>query len=372
MNTALGIGSTRGGSTTAPGMDIIEFTGHRGGLQLRELRQIAAPHAGVPNRLYPVVAALEPSSNADHNESDDQTDHQDNAGYDGGEYYIPTSQKARWLLIYLTIFLWYHQALDITLQQLTATEAAKRNNSKELVAVANNMHSIENALAVCCDDFQRLMLVYNKFLHSQLNLEGELPKPKQELDNEFPESILRVEFSENVNAPQQKDDFYAYMYDENEEQQFEAEQNAPFPSPEKELLNFEKRITKGRFKPVLKQLKDRIDPIRQVMLEKEREVLASKGIDVDELFGKMENMEQQQEDNRMADTKASPPCDSSSNSDSDSADEEAFKRRSKQHKERDNFAEMRQFLAQKQAINLFNLPPPPVAAAEEELLESEC
>ncbi|KAI8044600.1 uncharacterized protein LOC128252417 [Drosophila gunungcola] len=265
------------------------------------------------------------------------------------------------------------QALDVTLQQLTATEAANRNNSKELVAVANNMHGIENALAVCCDDFQRLMLVYNKFLHSQLDLEGESPKPKQDLDNEFPESILRVEFSQNVDAPQQKDDFYAYMYDENEEHQFEAEQHAPFPSPEKELLNFEKRITKGKFKPVLKQLKDRIDPIRQVMLEKEREVLASKGINVDELFGKIENIEQQQEDNRLADAKHSPN-DSSSNSDSDldSDDEEAFRQRSKQHKERDNFAEMRQFLAQKQAINLFKLPPPPVAAAEEELLESEC
>jgi len=112
MNTALGIGSTRGGSTTAPGMDIIEFTGHRGGLQLRKLRQIAAPHAGVPYGLYPIVAALEPPTNADHNESDDQTDHQDNAGYDGGEYYIPTSQEPRWLLIYLTIFLWYHHFAD--------------------------------------------------------------------------------------------------------------------------------------------------------------------------------------------------------------------------------------------------------------------
>lgn len=162
------------------------------------------------------------------------------------------------------------------------------------------------------------------------------------------------------------------MYDENEEQHFEAEQNAPFPSPEKELLNFEKRITKGRFKPVLKQLKDRIDPIRQVMLEKEREVLASKGINVDELFGKMERVEQQQEDNRLADAAPLPVYESSSNSDSDSADEEAFRRRSKQHKERDNFAEMRQFLAQKQAINLFKLPPPPVAAGGEELLESEC
>ncbi|KAH8417946.1 hypothetical protein KR222_009027, partial [Zaprionus bogoriensis] len=275
------------------------------------------------------------------------------------------------------------QALDVTLQQLTATEAARRNNATQLVAVANNMRGIENALAVCCDDFQRLMLVYNKFLHSQMDLDVDTPqssKCAKAHEAEFPESILRVEFSQHPSEPQKCDDFYAYMYDEQEAQQHEAEQQqAPHPTPEKELLNFEKRITRGKFKPVLRQLKDRIDPIRQVMLQKEREVLTAKGIDVDELFGKMEQAEQQEQDNRLADA-ASRQSDydgSDSASDSDSADE-VFRRRSKQLKERDNFAEMRQFLAQKQAVNLFGLdaahlpvrPPPP--AVEEELLESEC
>ncbi|XP_001358522.2 uncharacterized protein dind [Drosophila pseudoobscura] len=271
------------------------------------------------------------------------------------------------------------QALDITLQQLTATEAAHKNNAKELVAVASNMRGIENALAVCCDDFQRLMLIYNKFLHSKLDLEEDLPKANSstKADDEFPDSILRVEFSQNVGETQQKDDFYAYMYDENEAEQYEAEQQAPYPTPEKELLNFEKRITKGKFKPVLKQLKDRIDPIRQVMLEKEREVLASKGINVDELFGQTEQVEQQQQqaDNRLTDVSQTERS-SGTDSESDSADERDLKQRSKQHKERDNFAEMRQFLAQKQAINLFKLNatqlPRPPAAVEEELLESEC
>jgi len=132
---------------------------------------------------------------------------------------------------------------------------------------------------------------------------------------------------------------------------------------------------KGKFKPVLRQLKDRIDPIRQVMLEKEREVLTAKGINVDELFGKMEEVEQkqQQQDNRLTDAARQSDYDGS-NSESDSADE-AYERRSKQIKDRDNFAEMRQFLAQKQAVNLFNLDaqmPRPTPAVTEELLESEC
>ncbi|KAM8705114.1 hypothetical protein ACLKA7_009558 [Drosophila subpalustris] len=269
------------------------------------------------------------------------------------------------------------QALDVTLQQLTATEAANKSNAKHLVAVANNMRGIENALAVCCDDFQRLMLVYNKFLHSKLDLDVDPPRSSNAAtkEAEFPESILRVEFSQNPSEPQKCDDFYAYMYDEQEAQQYEDEQQAPYPTPEKELLNFEKRITKGKFKPVLRQLKDRIDPIRQVMLEKEREVLTAKGINVDELFGKMEEMEQKQQhqDNRLTDAARQSDCDGS-DSESDSADE-AYKRRSKQIKERDNFAEMRQFLAQKQAVNLFQLDaqmPRPSPAVNEELLESEC
>lgn len=269
------------------------------------------------------------------------------------------------------------QALDVTLQQLTATEAANKNNAKQLVAVANNMRGIENALAVCCDDFQRLMLVYNKFLHSKLDLDMDTPRTSNAptKDDEFPESILRVEFSQNPSEPQKCDDFYAYMYDEQEAHQYEDEQQAPYPTPEKELLNFEKRITKGKFKPVLRQLKDRIDPIRQVMLEKEREVLTAKGINVDELFGKMEEVEQkqQQQDNRLTDATRQSDYDGS-NSESDSADEE-YERRSKQIKDRDNFAEMRQFLAQKQAVNLFNLDaqmPRPPPAVTEELLESEC
>ena len=104
----LGIGSTSGHPTAAPGMNIIELAGHRDGLQLRELRQIAAPNAGVPDGLYSVIAALEPSAHTDHDESDDQTNYQDNAGYNGGEYYVAASQESRWLLVHLAIFLGYH------------------------------------------------------------------------------------------------------------------------------------------------------------------------------------------------------------------------------------------------------------------------
>lgn len=275
------------------------------------------------------------------------------------------------------------QALDITLQRLTEAENEKKDNTKQLVEVANNMRCIENALSMCFDDFQRLMLVYNKFLTSKLDLKethSEKSENKsQATDDEFPESFLRVEISQNPNDMDKSDDFYAYMFDEQhakaEREQQEKEEREKH-NEELEILNFEKRITKGRFRPVLKQLKDRIDPIRQVMLEKEREVLSAKGINVDELFakdGQDEDDTDEEFDSSVVFKEPFNDDDDSDNSDG-SADLE-FERRTKKIKERDNFAEMRNFLAQKQAINLFKLDVPPSASnalGDEDILESEC
>ncbi|KAM7359703.1 diamond [Cochliomyia hominivorax] len=274
------------------------------------------------------------------------------------------------------------QALDITLQRLTETENEKRDNTKHLVEVANNMRSIENALSVCFDDFQRLMLVYNKFLNSKLDLKDthseKSDNKSQVTDDEFPESFLRVEISQNPNDVEKRDDFYAYMFDEQQakaEREQLAKEERKRHNEELEILNFEKRITKGKFRPVLKQLKDRIDPIRQVMLEKEREVLAAKGINVDELFAKEDDEDDDDDEDKEHDsTVVFKEAFDDSDASEGSADLE-FEKRTKKLKERDNFAEMRNFLAQKQNINLFKLEAPPTASnalGEEDILESEC
>lgn len=280
------------------------------------------------------------------------------------------------------------QALDITLQRLTETENVHKDNAKHLVQVANNMRSIEGALSVCFDDFQRLMLVYNKFLTSKMDWkeshsEKSDNKSNDTDDDEFPESFLRVEISQNCNDVEKKDDFYAYMFDE-QQAKFEKEQLEKEERERRlddlEILNFEKRLTKGKFRPVLKQLKNRIGPIRKVMLEKEREVLAAKGINVDELFDKIEEEEDDDADLERVEVKEEATdvtkheAEATDDESEGSADLE-FERRSKKLKERDNFAEMRNFLAQKQAINLFKLDLPPAASnalGEEDILESEC
>lgn len=277
------------------------------------------------------------------------------------------------------------QALDITLQRLTETEAEQKDNTKHLLQVANNMRGIENALSVCFDDFQRLMLVYNKFLNSKLDTQHQATVADSENtttnNEEFPESILRVEISQNQNDENKRDDFYAYMYDEQQAQAEKAQQEAEAKAQSNgdrdvEILNFEKRITQGKFRPVLKQLKDRIDPIRSEMLEKERQVLAAKGINVDELFGKEESTKNVEADK--PENKRSISVEQSGNilvdSDSEGSADLEFQRSNKKLKERDNFAEMRNFLAQKQAINIFKLEDiaPITTTGDEEILESEC
>lgn len=271
------------------------------------------------------------------------------------------------------------QALDITLQRLTETENEKKDNTKQLVEVANNMRCIENALSMCFDDFQRLMLVYNKFLNSKMDLGETGSENKSEaVDDEFPESFLRVEISQNPNDAEKRDDFYAYMFDEQQakaEKEQLAKEEQERHKEELEILNFEKRITKGKFRPVLKQLKDRIDPIRQVMLEKEREVLSAKGINVDELFAKDDDDEHESEDGQELDSSVVFKEPFNDSDDSEGSADLEFEKRTKILKERDNFAEMRNFLAQKQNINLFKLDEPPSASNAlgiEDILESEC
>ncbi|XP_055849857.1 uncharacterized protein LOC129914564 [Episyrphus balteatus] len=256
------------------------------------------------------------------------------------------------------------QQLDEALQRLTETEAVQKDESKDLIDVANSMRSIEGTLSVCFDDFHRLMLVYDKFLSSKLDdrlLDNKKSLPSSSATNDAladgNESILRVEISNDGGVKQ--DDFYAYMFEESDQQQ-EAENEHENGGADREILNFEKRVTKGKFKPVLRQLKDRIDPIRQEMLEKERRVLEAKGINVDELFAPENN-------NNNSSRFESENDDSGSEG---SADE--VEKRSKKIKERDNFAEMRNFLAQKESINLFQLELPSQNAtinSNEEILE---
>lgn len=286
--------------------------------------------------------------------------------------------------------------LDSTLRQMINNEAKKNDNSSTLLNISNHMNNIESTLTLCYEDFQHLMLVYNKYLNSQkgFKVSGALENRNdaerlsmvRTNEEENMESILRVEISQNsseTNGPQQ-DDFYAYMYDQRRELmtgQNDSQQPTPTnkATPESDLLNFEKRLSKRRFKPVLKQLKDRIDPIREKMLEKEREILAAKGIDINEFVDNNSKEKLQQDDEYIVsddERDSHSSCGSNNESDYQKPIESDCnrQRRLKKNRLRDNYSEMRKYLAKKDNCLLpFQLPTAPVNhLGKEEIVESNC
>lgn len=289
--------------------------------------------------------------------------------------------------------------LDYTLHQMITNEAKNRDNTHTLTNVSNHMNNIESTLTLCYEDFQHLMLVYNKYLNSQraMNLnddtlmanrqdEGVSNNNTTDDDDDDNESILRVEISQksSQNNGQQHDDFYAYMYDQRMEEMIdtqqmnsgEEEKKHEIASAENKLLNFEKRLSKRRFEPVLKQLKVRIDPIREKMLQREREILAAKGFDINEFAN---NCQVKKLETSMDDIRGSQ----SDSSCSSTNEYERFNRlkcrenrlhRSKSKGSHDNYEEMRKLLMEKDNNLLpFQLPETTVnLLGSEDIVESNC
>ncbi|XP_055385112.1 putative leucine-rich repeat-containing protein DDB_G0290503 isoform X2 [Condylostylus longicornis] len=242
------------------------------------------------------------------------------------------------------------QKLDLSLQkvdEIKFTENSSEEKTNEgncLLDIANSMRAIESSLELCCNDFHRLIIVYNKFLN--INIESnesensDLEKDIQQSEYDSNSGFKNYEF-EN----EKKDDFFAYVQDcegVNNEKLNEHSYN------DFELINLDEKITKGKFKPVLKQLKLKIDPIKKDMLEKEKKVLESKGIDINKLIEiNIDNLN----DKDVLKTVNKDLEGESENNDSDgSADElENYIQRPK----KDNYEDMRNFLAQKDAINIF-------------------
>lgn len=140
------------------------------------------------------------------------------------------------------------------------------NNKKELHAIVQNFQSVEDALLSCQDEFQRIFITYHKLLQ-ELEIPIKIESVKvaaEQNDEDLNES--------QINEPEELDDDF-----------FALDGSADLESSSKidDILNVDTRITKTYFKPVLLQLKEKIDPISKSMKEKERKILKAKGFDTD-------------------------------------------------------------------------------------------
>ncbi|XP_063708544.1 uncharacterized protein LOC134837136 [Culicoides brevitarsis] len=224
----------------------------------------------------------------------------------------------------------------------------EQDDLHELVPV---MNQIDSELVMCQDEFQRFFITFQKFLN--LIPEEKLVE-KKILEDSDEKSVERVEHDYRKvgeTAFGYHDDFFALDGFEDEDDEGATKDKNSNLNQDDDQIN--RKIVKKTFKPVLKQLKTRIEPLANDMKEREKKVLTAKGIEVEDL-------------NKTRDSER----DSCSSLSEMSEDEELMaKKRTKKSSQKYN--EMREFLEQKQQFNVFGFKPPaPVQSmVQEDVIE---
>lgn len=141
------------------------------------------------------------------------------------------------------------------------------NNKKELHKIVENFQSVEDALKNCQEEFQRIFITYHKLLQDlEIPIKIETVKEAVEKDDQNLNEIQLIEPEVKLD-----DDFFA----------LDGTEDLEISNKADDILNVDTRITKTYFKPVLQQLKEKIDPISKSMKEKERKILKAKGFETD-------------------------------------------------------------------------------------------
>uniref|UniRef100_A0A336KFX7 CSON010353 protein n=1 Tax=Culicoides sonorensis TaxID=179676 RepID=A0A336KFX7_CULSO len=207
------------------------------------------------------------------------------------------------------------------------------------------MSQIDSELLMCQDEYQRLVITIQKFLNiapvEKLNeIEDKAFIDEEKAENKFEHDPRKV--GESVFG--YHDDFFAL--DGMEDDEDLNEEKSKTLDQEDDHIN--RKIVKRTFKPVLKQLKSKIEPLATQMKEREKKVLTEKGIEVQDLQKSIGS--------------------TSDGSLSDSDDEEKL-RRKRENKSAQKYSEMREFLEQKQQLNLFGLKTPVASLVQEDVIE---
>lgn len=202
------------------------------------------------------------------------------------------------------------------------------------------MNQIDSELLMCQDEYQRFFITFQKYLNvappeKLVEIEEKLvdeEKSHEKFEHDF-RKVGETAFGYH-------DDFFAL-------DGFEED-----PEPESSHKDFDqdddqisRKIVKKTFKPVLKQLKTKIEPLASEMKEREKKVLAAKGVEVEDL---------------------DEPRDSCSE---DESEDEEMQNERKIKKSSQKYSEMREFLEQKQQFNVFSFKPPVTSIVQEDVIE---
>lgn len=202
-------------------------------------------------------------------------------------------------------------------------------NNKDVQEILAAMQSIENELSLSLDEHKRIGILFQKFL--KLEPAAEKAAPSIE-DAKADKNQLNMKVVTENDVMVQSDDFF---FVDGSQVEAEAEPKTPFDESTEEINS---KLAKKYFKPVLMQLKERIEVIGEDMKEREKKVLKAKGIEMEEEFQPAKLESDAEEDG------------------GDSGSDDERERKRKLERNRQKFSENREFLESKQPINFFGGP----------------
>lgn len=213
-------------------------------------------------------------------------------------------------------------------------------SKEQMLILLDHMKQINESLASSHEDYQRLILLFNKLLAQKHNLptienaaevDGEQCENADEnVDKAVDRNIDNTTYDENK-------EFFAlkHIQDADSDDEQAIEQTRKHVNDE--LESYDVQVTRSFYAPVLKQLKNKIDPIKADMREREMKFLLAKGIDRDKILN----------------------FDSDDSSASDVSGSSDFDQREKRTNNQDRYAGMRALLENKQQFSFLpvtNLP----------------
>lgn len=211
------------------------------------------------------------------------------------------------------------------LEDLVVKFAGKFENpeNKEIDEILAVMKALDHEMSVSIDEHKRIAISFQKYLNLETNNENISRELLDGVEDETAKDEMKT-ITENYVTPHTDDFFFV---DGNVSEPDETK-----PAAAETIEEVNSKLAKKYFKPVLAQLKERIEVIGEDMKEREKKVLKAKGIE-------------------MLDELEVPAIPSYSDDDSGSDDDRERKRKFKRNEQK--FSGNREFLESKQPINIF-------------------
>lgn len=151
-----------------------------------------------------------------------------------------------------------------------------KNERDNFLDILPRLQAIENNFTTCHEEFERFHLSFNKFLNDKYNI----PVKIEVNSPNYNKNTVEENHSDTLNVVDETtkevlhDDFFLVSGGAGDEPNDQTDYK-------ENIINVNNRLVKSYFRPVLNQLKAKIDPINEQMKIKEKEILAAKGIAID-------------------------------------------------------------------------------------------